>query len=271
MLIDPLTKKLFHQPKKHGPIALMYHSIRVGAAGIHPDTRSPWSVSFGQFCAQLDLLQEYGWKTICVKDLAASYNLHPKTAILTFDDGYIDNFRAFEELAKRGMCASWYIVSQDVGKSARWKNPAISAPSMLDKAQLLSMLQAGMEIGSHSRNHRRLTELTDDAMRDEVGGAKVELEDMLGEGVISFAYPYGAYNDNVLQKVKDAGYLYACTTNSGWALRDHDPFQIRRITIFGQDSLTTFVRKLAFADNDVPWWRPLGYYASRIRARVFSG
>lgn len=266
MLIDPLAKRLFSQPNGHGPIVLMYHSIPLSAQYID----SPWSVRFEHFRAQLDLLQEYGWKTLCIRDLTAPPDTYSKTAIITFDDGYADNFRAFEELARRGMHASWYIVSQDIGGTARWKNPAISTPSILSKDQLLAMAKTGMEIGSHSRSHCRLTDVSDDTMRDEIEGSKAELEDILGQAVSSFAYPYGTYNDTVLNKVKDAGYLHSCTTRSGWALRDHDPFQIRRITVFGQDSLATYLRKLAFADNNVPWWRPISYYMTRMRSG-FSG
>ena len=40
--------------------------------------------------------------------------------------------------------------------------------------------------------------------------------------------------------VKDAGFLNACTTRSGWALRDANPYQLRRLTVFNTDTLSSF-------------------------------
>ncbi|MEX1165670.1 MAG: polysaccharide deacetylase family protein, partial [Hydrogenophaga sp.] len=50
-----------------------------------------------------------------------------------------------------------------------------------------------------------------------------------------------------------AGYLAACTTRTGWALRDNDPYQLRRLTVFNSDTASTLARKLYFGSNQVSW------------------
>jgi hypothetical protein len=60
----------------------------------------------------------------------------------------------------------------------------------------------------------------------------------------------------------------AFATRTGWALRDQDPYRIRRVAVLAGDTLSSFARKLAFADNDVSWRRLAAYYATRIQQRV---
>ncbi|MEO6697218.1 MAG: polysaccharide deacetylase family protein, partial [Gammaproteobacteria bacterium] len=248
----------------HGPITLMYHSVTPGSGT--PDWL--WAVSFRRFTEQLDLLREGGWKTVCVRDLMDGASLPPRTVAITFDDGYADNYPAFEALAERGMRATWFIVTRDVGKSSSWRDPGAPVLPMLSAEQLRVMAGAGMEIGTHSRSHCRLTEVDDATLHDEVRSSKTELAGMLGKAVESFAYPYGKHDDRVVGAVEAAGYRAACVTRSGWALHNHDLMRIRRVSVFAHDGLSAFARKLAFADNDVSWRHLARYSAERILARI---
>lgn len=264
IMIDPISKKLLIGAGNHGPVALMYHSTL-------PGTHTPkwkWAVSIQNFSKQLDLLKKHGWTTVCIRDFADTKTLPPRTVAITFDDGYADNFSAFEELNKRDMRATWFIVSNDIGGNSSWGSMDSDRKPMLTEEQLDIMMSAGMEIGSHTCSHPDLTQIGLPEVEDELVKSKEQLSNILGINITSFAFPYGRYNDSIANAVKNAGYQYACTTRSGWSLRDNDPYRIRRISIFSNDTLSEFSRKIVFADNDVGWRKLALYSYKRALANI---
>lgn len=266
--VDPVSQALTRGAGAHGPLMLMYHAVTPGA-GTPPWT---WAVSARRLEAQLDYLAREGWQTLTMADLVdGGENLPARSVVITFDDGYADNLAAVNMLAQRGMRASWFIVSGSVGQQPKW--PADGRPDgrLLSVQELRDMRAAGMEIGSHTRGHRALTETEPAEWDGELRGARQDLEDMLGAPVLSFAYPYGKFDVACVEAVRAAGYRSACTTRSGWALRDGDPLRMRRVSLFNHDSLAAFARKLAFADNDVSWPRLGGYALDRAKARLGIG
>lgn len=264
MLLDPFSRRLLRGKEPSSLIVLMYHSIQPGRGD--PDWR--WAVSLSRFREQLDLLHAYGWQTACIRDLNLQGIPSSRTVVITFDDGYADNFAAFEELEKRGMRATWFIVSRDISKASSWTDPGSSSMPMLTAEQLRTMTASGMETGSHSRSHCRLVELKDSSLWDEVANSKAELEDILGSSVESFAFPYGMHDNRTVEATRLADYQKACITRSGWALMGKTLFRIRRISVFNNDNLTAFARKLTFADNDVSWSRLARYGFERLSARL---
>jgi peptidoglycan/xylan/chitin deacetylase (PgdA/CDA1 family) len=239
----------------------MYHSIS--------SDKSRWAVPERSFREQIRLLASEGWTTLCVRDLVDNKPLPKRAVVVTFDDGYSDNFNgAFLPLAASGMKATLFMVSGAVGKGSHWD--AGPAMRMLERAQLIEMEGAGIEIGSHTRTHPRLTEARD--LNGEIAGSKEDIEEITGKPVVSFAYPYGLLDDKSVNAVKAAGYAAACTTRTGWYGSERDPLRIRRVAVFPEDSLSSFARKLVFADNEVSWARMTRYMASRVRARLgFAG
>ncbi|HVR95027.1 MAG TPA: polysaccharide deacetylase family protein [Thermoanaerobaculia bacterium] len=64
--------------------------------------------------------------------------------------------------------------------------------AVLDRAELLRMIDAGWTVGSHTRTHRTLSQLGGDELKQEIQGARADLERHLGlAGAIPLAYPYG--------------------------------------------------------------------------------
>lgn len=238
---------------------LMYHSVQRASAV--PDW--PWAVSERSFREQLDLLQGEGYQTLTMGDLAACrLQAGARCVVITFDDGYVDNLAASEALAKRGMCASWFIVSGSIGREPAWPADGRPAGRLLDAGELREMHAAGMEIGSHTVSHARLPDLDDAALAQELTDSKSALEDAIRAPVSSFAYPYGLWDARCEEAVRRAGYAAACTTRTGWATRDGDPFKLRRLTVFNHDSLGRFARKLYFGSHDVAW-SDMARYATR--------
>lgn len=244
---------------------LMYHAVSPGKG--RPDW--PWAVSMQRFREQLDFLAAEGYATPTMGELVAAPSgmWSGRTVVITFDDGYADNLAASEELLKRGMRASWFIVSGSVGRSPLWQDDGRPAGRLLNAAELRDIHESGMEIGSHTVSHVRLTEADDACLTQELADSKTALEEMLGQAVSSFAYPYGAWDARCSEAVKQAGYTAACTTRSGWALRDKHPYTLRRLTVYNLDTARSLARKLALAANDVGWRTLLG---QSFRAPRFS-
>ncbi len=264
MLIDPFSKKLLSGNNSRQIISLMYHSISSG----NSDVKSPWCISLDQFTQQLDLLQAYGWTSVCAHQLSKPSELPPKTVVITFDDGYANNFKAFEELLTRNMLASWFVVTNDIGKLSSWSDTDAASAKLLETAQLLEMQAAGMEIGSHTLSHCRLTQASNKQIEIELLQSRRYLSELLDHSITSLAYPYGLYNSSILSATKLAGYQVAFTTNSGFGFVNNNPLEVRRVSIMANDSLSTFARKLTFADNDVSWKKMSHYGLSRIKCRL---
>ncbi|WP_409574849.1 polysaccharide deacetylase family protein [Thiobacillus sp.] len=262
-MLDPVSRALHRSAGQHGPIMLMYHAVQPGKGT--PDW--PWAVSMQRFREQLDFLATEGYATPTMAELvdAPAKKWDGRTAVITFDDGYADNLAACEELQKRGMRATWFIVSGSVGQSPRWPADGRPGDRLLNSAELCEMQENGMEIGSHTVSHARLPDADDERLMRELGESKASLESMLGHPVSSFAYPYGAWDERCANAVKQAGYAASCTTQTGWALRDKDPYRLRRLTVFNTDTLGSFARKLYFGSHDVAWRDIAGYALRRLR------
>lgn len=265
MGIDPVSARLFHGAGSHGPVALTYHAVAAGDGA--PDW--PWAVSLRRFRSQLDFLAEAGWATPTLAELvAAPEKWTGRTAVITFDDGYVDNLVAWEELRKRGMRATWFLVSGSVGREPGWPPDGRPAGRLLNDAELRAMQASGMEIGSHTANHVRLTDADDKLLNAELSDSKAALEDALGNGISSFAYPYGAWDARCVNAVREAGYRAACTTRTGWALRDGDPYLLRRLTVFNTDTASSLARKLYFGSHDISWQAVSRYALQRMASRM---
>jgi peptidoglycan/xylan/chitin deacetylase (PgdA/CDA1 family) len=246
-----------------GPVVIMYHSITPGNST--PDSR--WSVSERAFRGQLDLLKSEGWTTACVRDLARVDMLPLRTVVITFDDGFENNFEyGFRHLSAYGMKATWFVVTGDIGRQSGWTDEGVPMRSMLTGGQLREMAAEEMEIAAHTRTHARLPELDAERIIDEVEGSKKDLEEILAQAVDSFAYPYGLFNDDCVETVRKADYKVACTTRTGWFGSETDLLRVRRVGIFNDDNLSAFARKVAFADH-MPWPGVARYMVGRIRSR----
>jgi peptidoglycan/xylan/chitin deacetylase (PgdA/CDA1 family) len=263
--IDPLSRRLHQNAGRHGPVILVYHSVTSGNRTPH----SPLAVSMKQFCAHLDFLASEGYVMPTVRELvtAPAATWVGATAVMTFDDGYLDNLAAYEALQERGMRATWFVVTGSIGQVPKWPPDGRPEGRLLNVAELRQMQENGMEIGSHAVNHVHLTESDDAHLVHELTDSRTTLENMLSRGVTSFAYPYGAWDERCAKAVEQAGYSSACTTRSGWALLDNDPYKLRRLSVFNTDTVNTLARKLAFADNKVNWSQLSRYALRRIMGR----
>jgi peptidoglycan/xylan/chitin deacetylase (PgdA/CDA1 family) len=248
-----------------GPIILMYH----GTPNNHPS--SEYSIRAQRFKAHLRYLKNHGWHTDLFRELHNASALPEKTVILTFDDGYADNYEgAFLPLTEHNLKATWFIATDCIGKYSHWMGSPSPQTQMLTVEQLLQMEKAGMEIGSHTCSHPDLTMLSYQQQLDEMTKSKQILESIIHGKISSFAYPYGRYNTDSIEAAKDADYQLACTVRPGWFGSEMNPLLVRRITIFANDSVSTLARKLIFADNDVSWKKMASYYYKRFNDKLIG-
>ncbi|HEX4048128.1 MAG TPA: polysaccharide deacetylase family protein [Elusimicrobiota bacterium] len=228
--------------------APMYHKI--GDAPPGSRLAKLW-VSAADFRAQLEHLRDDGYTAIGLADWRdAETGLKPlpdKPVLLTFDDGFMNNYEAAYPLLREfGMKGVIFLVYEAVGRHNGWENPALEPwLKMLTWGQIKEMQDSGViEFGSHTMRHRSLAETPLEEVRWEAVESKARLEDKLGREVLGFAYPYGAgaLLPEVRAAVLGAGYRFDFSIKQGitrlpWQ-RDLAP--VRRLLIRGDDAPLDF-------------------------------
>lgn len=86
-----------------------------------------------------------------------------------------------------------------------------------------------IEIGSHTRSHPALPGLPNETMTQEVAGSREELSALLGRPINGFSYPFGLEDKQVRRRVREAGYMYACSSRAGLLTRGTDPHLLPRL------------------------------------------
>jgi peptidoglycan/xylan/chitin deacetylase (PgdA/CDA1 family) len=103
--------------------------------------------------------------------------------------------------------------------------------------RIRELRRAGVDFGAHSVNHLRLAEQPVDRMREEVFRSKAELEDLLGEPVRDFCYPYGSHDLATVEAVAEAGYRSGVSCVRASATPQDDPLTLPRKAISYGDTL----------------------------------
>ena len=125
--------------------------------------------------------------------------------------------------------------------------PGRHARSMLDWDGVRALAGAGVEIGSHAVSHGILSRMTAAQADEEIRVSKRRLESEIGRPIAGFAFPNGRRRDfaaDHLESLRRAGYVYACTAETGCNVPGCDAYQLRRIGV-GNDSSDLLDLKLA--------------------------
>lgn len=230
----------FHE--KEIPI-IYYHRIvenkqSAGKHGIY--------VTENQFESHLKYLNDQGFITVTFNEALQIKKecREGKFVIITFDDGYEDNYTlAFPLLKKYGFKAIIFLVARSEYNS--WdENTGEPKLKMMNQKQIKEMMKYGIEFGSHTLTHADLTMVSIKEAKKEISESKKMLEKKLGRKIKSFAYPYGNCNDEIKLFVKEAGYEYAFATDKAQFGLHEDIFQVRRIGIFPNTDVPGLARKI---------------------------
>lgn len=162
------------------------------------------------FEKQIQTLKDAGYTFITAGDLGkvldASVPLPRKPIIITFDDGYEDFYTdVLPILKKYNVKATAYIVAGVIGRL-----------NYMSEIQIREAIKSGLvEIGAHSIYHRYLKGISYNEAKFEIEKSKANLEHEFGVSVVSFAYPYGAFDKQAIRLVEDAGFKTAASTVPG--------------------------------------------------------
>ncbi len=206
----PALRKTWYLPKRKGFVALMYH--HVGVLDDPQDEQFPFTMRPDMLERQILFLKANGYTPISLADLEtacrAGKSSIQKPVMLTFDDGYLDNYEnLFPLLKKYNVPALIFLITDRIG-----------TPEYMSWEQIKEMQASGLvSFGSHSLSHRRLRSLSDEEIAREITESKHLLEEKLGCPVTAFCYPYGAggFDKRVRPQVFKAGYQFDFSTKKG--------------------------------------------------------
>ena len=176
--------------------------------------------------------------------------------ILTFDDGYTDNYTNLLPLMQQyGYRGVLYLLGDAGIRYNKWdadSDPTEPRSDIMDLVQKRAFVAAGWEIGAHTMSHPRLSTLPLPAAAAEIGRSKTELEAALHTELVSFAYPYGDLNDAVKAAVRTAGFAFGVATDTGGLHLEDDRMQVFRVNMFPNESASSLFKKTSV------WYR--AYY-----------
>ncbi len=183
------------------PLVLMYHSVEPYQADPYLVTVSP-----PRFEQQMHWLARRGLRGASVRDVLAARAAGAGKGLvgLTFDDGYTDFARhALPVLQRFGFGATVFVIAGRLGGDNAW-DPEGPRKPLMSAGQVRDLAQAGIEIGSHGLRHIRLP-AAQHALAEEVGGSRRILQEITGEPVGGFCYPYGDLDAEAVARVRGHG------------------------------------------------------------------
>jgi peptidoglycan/xylan/chitin deacetylase (PgdA/CDA1 family) len=190
-------------------------------------------------------------------DVAVPHLAGARFASVTFDDAYqnvLEN--AIPELARRGIPATLFVVSDGLGSVPSWEDhsyiadPDLHDPIMTEE-QLRSLSPDLIQIGSHTHTHPILTRISEAEARGELARSRTRLQEIVGRDVKLFSFPYGVYNDDLIGWCRDAGYDKVFTTLPRSASSETEEFIVGRVAVYPYDVPLEFSLKLSGAYR---WW-----------------
>lgn len=201
----------------------------------------------GLFARQLDVLQRRSKCFSLGEPVQAAPGLN--TAI-TFDDGF-RNFltEALPELQRRGIPSTMFVIAEGFGRDF---GAAGKPEPMMSRDELMSLPQNLVTLGSHTMTHPMLTRVDRIAAQHEIVESKRMLEQSLDRTISLFSFPFGDFDDHVVQLAREAGYERVFTTSPALAFRNAEEFAVGRVRVDPHDWPLEFQLKLSGAYRWLP-------------------
>jgi len=224
---------------------LMYHHIN--STPPTNDLDASLTVTDADFSRQLDYLKCAGYTTVSLTQLYdgvySGAPLPAKPIVLTFDDGYADAFtNAFPNLQRHGFTGAFSIITNSVGAAAAY----------MTWDQIGAMVNAGMEMTSHTLTHEDLNTSRDDIVRQQLTLSKAALEEHLQRPIAFFVYPAGEpfrhgtpqRQAQVVKMVQEAGYRGALAATNKLQQNPAAPYAFNRIRVSGGVDIRKFAENM---------------------------
>ncbi len=211
---------------------LMYHNINDN----YDMSNSAVEMSRDEFYSQMLALKNAGYTAITFSEYVHFEKngtaLPEKPVIITFDDGYLNNYTtAFPVLKELGMKATIFVVTGSMGMQNGVKYPHFT----WEQAKV--MQDSGViDIESHTNFHNDLTSVSDNTLITELRKSRFLINKYVGKMPSVVAYPYGANDERVRLAAEAAGYDAAVmvrTENPGVNRRGDNIYALKRITVYG--------------------------------------
>ena len=215
---------------------ITYHKFCQG------ESTDEYTINIGHFKQQMDYLKKNDYRVITVAQLleCIENNFFPdKPVVITIDDGYKSVYTlAFPILKEYGFPATLFLYTDFLNNGS----------NQLSWLEIKEMVATGMEVGSHTISHTNLLNQRQnesyldyiDRIKKEIVLSKTILERNTGCSVLSFAYPYGVYSEEIKMLAKQAGYKALLNVNSMNNSIPIDPYSLNRQIIPNTGSIKQF-------------------------------
>ncbi len=233
--------------------AIMYHSVLKDTA-MHGE----YVISPAELEKDLKFINDHGYTCVTPEDLIAYTNnnleLPKKPIMLTFDDGYYNNYLYVYPLLKKYGCKA--VISVIGTYTQQYSdNPEENAYySHCTWDNLKEMLNSGLvEVANHSYNmhksggERLGTKINNgenqekykDMLRDDIATLQEAFEHNLEIKNHTFVYPFGAYDDSEDDFIASLGYKCTITCNEKLNYITKSPESLFRLGRFIRPSGTS--------------------------------
>jgi peptidoglycan/xylan/chitin deacetylase (PgdA/CDA1 family) len=237
--------RLVGRPPEGSCVVLYYHSI--------PGSQRQ------AFAKQLDMILHYATPTALTGNFQLRAGVH--LAGVTFDDGFQDfHDHALPELEKRHIPAVMFVMADAAGKSF---GPLDYSQPVMSLEQLRSLPEELVTIGSHTSTHPMLAAIGEEDARQEIVGSRIKLEIALNRKIELFSFPFGSFNQRLIEVCREAGYRRVFTTLPKLAFVQPDEFAVGRVRVDPTDWPVEFWLKL----NGSYRWLPVAF---RLKRSLFS-
>lgn len=208
------------------------------------------SIAIGEdaFEQQLAYLQAHGYTTLslaqAIADLDGAWQAPPPSVLLAFDDGYADTAQvALPRLQAYRMRATLFVITGYIGQNNRWNTRACYDAQHMTWDELRHWHDNGGDLGGHSHLHHCMTRLSLDELRETVEHNKRLLEQETGSAPRAFAYPYGRFNQAVIDVVRQH-YELAFATDGGTWDAGANRYAINRLAVSPAWTIEDFAARL---------------------------
>ena len=234
---------------------LMYHRI----ASVPGDRNALPGEKFEE---QMRYLEENGFHSITVEELQAHFlhgkRLPKKPVVLTFDDGYEDNFSAALPILKKYRhVGNVFPIANWIGRENKWENFGKAPTRTMNESELALWRDEGHYVGSHTMDHPFLSRCGTDRLHDELSGSKRFFENLNGKPVECLCYPYGDFDRKVMQEAEKCGYKLGLAIFYDVPLWTQDLLALPRIPIPARQPMWEFKLKVSRIHLIFIWLRQL--------------